>query len=278
MNDELRPGDVDRILAYEDLGDSGRRSSDRLLAVRPDLAAKLERLREIERRAQAALPLADDDGFWTADGRSGSDDADCRESARRTRAALGIGSRSWLDTRWLLPAAAVLAALVLLPLQARRGPLMTGLKVETVTTTRDDTRGPAPIPLTEGRLRTGEAVVLAVDLEDDAYVAVVHVDPQGVAALIYPPDTSRVERLVGGRRHHLPDPGSAGLWILDGATGTESFLVATDRETAPVLAEIRDALAACTDGLDRAASLAAARSLLEETWDQVELVEFLHVD
>jgi len=278
MDDELRPGDVDRILAYEDLDESGRRASDRLLAARPDLAAKLERLREIERRAQAALPVADDDGFWTADERSGADDADCRESARRTRAALGIGSRSWRDPRWLLPAAAVLAALVLLPLQARRGPLLTGLGVETVATTRDGTRGTATIPLTDGRLRTGEAVVLVVDLEDDAYVAVIHVDPQGAAALVYPPDPSRVARLAGGRRHHLPDPGSAGLWILDGTTGTESFLVATDRETAPVLSEVREALAACTDGLDRDAALAAARSLLEGTWDQVEIVEFLHVD
>ena len=279
MSNGMRPDILERILAYEELGASERLEIDRYLVDHPDLAAQLERIRVIERAAQEPVPVSADDGFWVEQDLDGETERQCRTSARRVQASLGsTRRRTWRDPRWLLPIAAVLALVVILPLRARRDTLLTGLAIETFATTQDGTRSGRSIPLATGVLRDGDAFVLAFELRADSYLAVVHVDPRGDVALVYPSQQSRVVRLDGGRRHQLPDPDNDETWILGGATGRESFVVATDADGSPSVEELQAALAAVTGGHDRAATLEAARALMAATWDQVEIIEFSHVE
>ena len=297
MSDDPRPQGLDSVLAYEDLDAAERLEADRYLAIHPELAAQLHRFRDAERAARQEVPAVTNDGFWTDHRLSTEEEAQCRDSARRIRTSLAAGDRSaapavstnsvssrrsWnlfqVNPRWLLPVAAVLALIVIGPQLARREAILTGLTVDTVAVTTAGTRSADLAPLAAGTLRTGDAFVLAFDLKADSYLAIIHVDPLGEVALVYPQDQSRVARLAGGRRHRLPDPDNDEKWILGGATGRESFVIATDRETAPLIDELRTSLAASTEDLDRSAVLVAVRELLDATWDQVEFIEISHVE
>ena len=287
MSDDKRPYGLDWLLAYEELDAAERRKADRYLSEHPDLAAQIERLRDVERLALREIPARADDGFWADADLSAEDEASCRDSAQRIRRLLAAPAassapRPWKrlprNPRWLLPIAAVLALIVIGPQLARRDANLTGFTVETIATTSDGTRSADLAPLAAGILRTGDAFVLAVELTVDSYLAVVHVDPLGDVALVYPMDQSRVARLEGGRRHRLPDPDNDEMWILGGATGRESFVIATGREQAPSVSELQTSLAGSAGGLDRVAVLDAVRELLGATWNQVEVVEFSHVE
>ncbi len=289
---DLSPQEVESlILGYEELDLADRAVADTYLSRHPELVARLQWHQQKEGQAVEKLPVQD--LFAQENVLRPSDEDAQQESLRQILAGLDLGAESGEQperttvktvsfsqhfqkyARWVLPLAAVLAVVVLLPRGVDKSLLLRDLVVTQVELAPDGSRG-AEFPVTDdGVLHSGQAFALDFYLNEDAFVVVYHIDPSGQVARVYPESLAGdLSRHRGGQGHQIPSPDSGETWILGTETGTESFLVSSGQNVSPDLDHIRVA-----DGIiDRAEILANVKAQLEGLMDQVDLYEFEHID
>ena len=275
------------ILAYEDLDEEEKRQADEFLADRPDLRRRLESLRYLESAAAASFPF-DDEAFWAAGDLAPDDMAAQQRSLEDLRESLGLtmkpGVGFWNRRRTglslMIPLAAVLAFLVVMPVFRDDPSLIGDLSVQPVALDSGGMRSGTGTQLEPGVLQSGDAFALNFHLNEDAYVLVFHVDPWGTINLVHPASASGTPMVTaGGGEVRFPNPESGDKWILGGQAGTETFVLAV------MPASLYD-----PDALAKAAELAGGKfpnvpgavdylmGSLSETMDQVKRIEIQHID
>lgn len=285
------------ILGYEDLDDGDRARADAHLAgcaACRDLLAALQRV-EREAKPQGSLPPLEDPGLVDPALRREADAslerllAGVGASAPRSGAAAVPGRtppvpsleaevaapagparvlrmpwrRRWAMT--LVPAAAAVIAVVLWPRPAHEPALMPGARAVHGTQYRGD--GAAGF-------RTGDDFALEFELARLAHVAVVHLDPAGEVALLYP-GTGTAPQILPAGRHRLPADTAAVAWRLEPPGGRETFLIAAAERGLPSSEALTAALAGIAAG-PRDARVVAARELLERRAGAVQTIEIEH--
>ena len=288
MSDDQRFDDVDLVLAFEELEGDERRQAEQISAADPEFRARMASLRQIEAVARRPIPIADRDGFWDAKLADPADDRACRRSLARTVADLAAGRRPsesgrrsiWpvRRSRLLWPLAAALVVAVVLPLQSRRDFAMTDLSIENLATATDRSSHGLATAGSGSVLHDGDSFALGFELTHDAFVAVVHVDPLGRTAVVYPVAGAAPERLAGGQRQQIPGRNADEVWILGGEPGTETFLVASNRDEPLVPGDLATMLpTAGVNGQDREEVLDTVRGILGRVADRVETIDLIHV-
>ena len=275
------------ILAYEELDGEEKRRADEILAERPDLRERLESLRNLESAAAASYPF-DEEAFWAAGGLESAEVAAERRSLADLRESLGLtvkpGGSFWKRGRTglslLIPVAAVLAFMVVMPLFRDDPSLIRDFSVQPVALDAGGTRSGTGTQFEPGVLRSGEAFALDFHLNEDAYVLVFHIDPRGAISLVHPASASGTPVVTaGGGDIRFPNPESGEKWILGGQAGTETFVLA-----------VMTASNVDPDALARAGDLAGGKfpdvpgavdylmGSLSESMDQVDRIEIQHID
>lgn len=275
------------VLAYEELDEDEKRQADEFLAERPDLRRRLESLRHVENAAADSFPF-DDEAFWTAGDLAPGDVAAQQQSLAVLRESLGLtvkpGVGFWKRGRTglslLIPVAAILAFLVVMPVFRGDPSLIRDLSIQPVALDAGGMRSGTGTQLEPGVLRSGEAFALDFHLNEDAYVLVFHIDPRGAINLVHPASASGTMMVTrGGGIIRFPAPESGDKWILGGQAGTETFVLA-----------VMTATSYDPDGLAKAGKLAGGQfpdvagavdylvGSLSETMDQVKRIEFQHID
>lgn len=233
---------VERSLALEDLEGPDREATLVHLQACPECRSLREALlaREAQARPAGSLPPPE---RWDA---LALDDVS-RAGERRSLAALLERERSLGSERparrpalrWLVPAAAAAAIVAVLwtrtPPPAPPAPAPSGTPAPAPPLAEPSARitgltiapGPGLRGGAEAGWRTGDAFTLRFTLERAASVVVVHVDPQGVAALLVPDSPAEPAPRLGPGEVTLPDPASGERWTFEGEPGAESFLIAS---------------------------------------------------
>jgi hypothetical protein len=296
MTDQDRHELLDLVLAYEDLGEAQRRRIDEILAGDEQLRRQWQRIREIERAALGPLPESEGD-FWAVETLPPDAEAAARDSYAQLREALRrapeqpaiplgtVRSETPWWRRWqkggrllLVPAAAVLALLLLLPLRHAEKTLLQDLSVVSVQLAPTADRS-GDVSAT-GVLTSGQAFALRFFLEDDAYVVIYHVDPVGAMDLVFPASVDRTPpRLLGNRNHSIPDAASGENWILGVETGQETFIVGASSDWRPDFGELLPSL---TSGMpaqtDREKTVAELQARLKARMPHVQRIDLSHVE
>ncbi len=163
--------------------------------------------------------------------------------------------------RWLVPAAAAAAVLVVLalPRRAARDPLRDAALVHAGSLRGEALGGVAPDSL----WRVGDAFEVKLELDAPGWPMLVHVGADGVPQLLYP-DTgpAAAPRLGPGLQVLRPmDPGVE--WEFEGEPAAEDFLVAVAVRRSPDRAVVaRELQRAGEEHADSAARLEAVRRVL----------------
>ncbi len=237
------------VLAYESLSGDDQKRADQYLSGHPETRARLERLQAIESAASNPVPV---DGTWPEVPLSQAEEAaqldslarlialfDHVPSEQRTTSWWRRGSR--LQTRILLPVAAMIAMAVVLPRVMSDKIVITDLTIVTSGSVDGFDRG-GTIKPTPGILRSGERFRLRFHLTEDSHVLVVHAASDGSVAVVYPTDLTKPIPLLPSGSHVVPNPSEDRSWALDHATGVESFFVigapTADINTNALLAEL----------------------------------------
>ncbi|MEN8007406.1 MAG: DUF4384 domain-containing protein [Candidatus Krumholzibacteriota bacterium] len=274
------------ILAYEDLDTEEKKQADKILAERPDLRQRLESLRNLESAAAASFEF-DEEAFWAAEGLAPGDAelqqrslTDLRESLGLTvKPSGGFWKRGRTGLSLMIPVAAVLALLLILPVFRDGSELIRDLSVQPVALDTGGSRSGTDTRHQPGVLRSGEAFALDFHLNEDAYVLVFHVDPQGAVSLVHPASPSAPPAVIAAGEIRFPDPESGDKWILEGGAGIETFVVAA----APASSSGPETLALAKRLVggtfpDVAAAVTHLTGSLSEKMEQVERFEFQHLD
>ncbi len=291
LSPDLTPQEIEfLILGYEELDPDERAVADIYLRRHPELVARLQWHQQKEGQAVEELPVQDllePENVLP----SGAEEAQL-ESLRKILVDLGLqaptadhstasavtavsfAGRLRRQARWVLPLAAVLAVVALMPRDTDKALLLSDLVVAQVELAADGSRGVIQ-PVQNGSiLHTGQAFALEFTLHEDAFVVVYHIDPAGQVSRVFPESITEASVHRGGQGHQIPDPSSGENWILGTETGTETFLVASGLEIVRELDDLRAA-----EGLtDRTLIVADVKAQLETLMDQVDLYEFDHVD
>lgn len=290
--DDLSAQEIEKlILGYEELEGADKVLADQYLQQNPALEARLKWHQNIEAIATSELPEFPD--ILKNTDLSPEDEAAQRESLRLIIANLNLelgpelsapaspdnvisfSGRLRRQIRWVLPLAAALALVMVMPWGGANHALLQNLTLTPIQLKADGTRGPELPTPADGILHTGEAFALNFYLDEDAYVVVFHVGPSGQVSRVYPGTIDEtLPPLEGGKKHQIPGPESEEAWVLGSGIGTESFLVVSSRQL-PL--DIDDVL---TDipTTDRAQIILFLQSHLEERENHVSLYEFQHVD
>lgn len=272
------------VLAYESLAGEERARADEHLAGNEAARKLLADLRALEEAAAAPLPLPEadpEDELTPAEQLAEracfaeliaiveTDDA----SGRPRRSLL----RGLFRTSLLLPAAAVVAAALLLPFARPGDGPVRNLSVVPERSGVSEIRGLDREPPAVGTLRSGERFHLRFTLAEDARVLVIHMDPAGAVSVAWPEDPSSPAPLLPGGEE-LAVPTRATGWVLDRETGTESFVVVALSGNAPGRPAFQaDLDAALADARGRPARLEALLGHLGSAGSP-QLIEFRHVD
>jgi hypothetical protein len=276
------------ILAYEDLEGEDRQKAEEFLAQNADVRRKLQRLRELEEWARDPVPLPE--GHAPPDfGLSPSEEAQLARSLKALKGRLdlqpvrqparrgpwsvlrGPGRKIWVP----VAAAAVVALWMWSPWSSRELLRFEDLRVLTVEVGTGTSRGVE----TRRARRSGEAFALSFQLEKDAHVIVYHVDPAGRASLVFPGSPSDpMAFFEADLPQRIPAATADEQWVLGGETGRESFLLgaseSADLDLEALDRQVHERLANVTD---RGAVLDSLRTLLTETFETVQLIEFDHL-
>jgi hypothetical protein len=291
LSPDLSPQEIEfLILGYEELDPDERAVADIYLRRHPELVARLQWHQQKEGQAVKELPV--EDLFGQDMVLQSADEEAQQESLRRILAGLDLGddtadeagpprvaavsftSRFRRQAQWVLPLAAVLAVLVLMPRGADKSLLLKDLVVVRIELAADGNRGADQPIRGDGALHSGQAFALDFTLKEEAFVVIYHIDPAGQVARVYPESPIGVSPHSGGQEHQVPSPDSGETWILGRETGTESFLVASGQELLPDL----DGMRVTAGTTDRALIVADIMARLAEIMDQVDLYEFEHLD
>ncbi len=280
---DLSPTEIEKlILGYEELDAADKTVADHYLQLQPELAARLKWHQDLETQALDAGSSQGD--FLNGELLDPADEQTQLDSLHQILAGLAGHQKMRVSSpidrfrsgaRWLLPLAAMLALVVLLPQDKEQRMLLQDLTAKQIMLDPSSSRGTTQPARAEGILRSGQAFALDFTLVEDAFVVVYHVGPKGQVSLAYPRSISDTPvSLEGGRQHQIPDHDSAETWVLSQETGTESFLMAVGGDWPAGLADILTNF----DSADREKILAELTSRLEELMPQVELYEFKHTD
>jgi hypothetical protein len=229
--------------------------------------------------------------------------ADAEESLRSIREELRLGESaqavkparrpfawpSWrsfrvpsplLRPRVLLPIAVATAlALFLLPRSGKRPALeISDLRIRPASSLR----GPSPSGSPERPaqpFRTGDACELVFTTTQRGYPVVFLVDPVGQVELLHPEDPrTGAEAVPAATAIRLPAEGSDTLWILEGATGPETFFLAISRRPLVGLPDLADAAKALGRiDRDRDSVVSALREMLVARVGCVDAIEITHL-
>ncbi len=276
------------VLKYEDLEPVQRQMVDQALAADPELRKDWQQLSGVEDKAKLDWALNSDE-FWQPE----MDDVTaerCYHSLEKILAELPQegentspfgevnapdpktvrGAGSW--ARMLLPLAAVLALFILFPRLATNKNLIGPVAVQTVQIANDGTRSAQGADTIEGQLRTGQAFVLNVALQDAGWLVIYHVDPKGQYVEVFSGEA--VEPTIT-----VPDAASGGFWVLDGEPGSESFVVGAFGDKSPDLATLEAAVTtACAAAEGHAAVVSALTMTMDKSLSETRVFSFEHLD
>lgn len=303
MNESRHDTWVELILAYEDLSAEERTRADLHLATCEGCRLMLSRLQAAERTAaqSGALPSLHDRAAYEM---SASEEQQARASLAALREQLGVpalappapptaevlaprrsGWRRWMTWTLVPAAAAAVVAVLLLVLGPGEVGMCPGdLQLVAVSGLRagETLAGRATVPVDGVMLpvwHTGEAFRLRFALAAPGYPVIVHVDPAGRAALLYPVEASEPPaRFPAGASIEVPTRPSEGEWMFEGQTGPETFLVAV-QETNPGWADLAAALESLSPTAGgRAAVVDEARAWLKRRVGPVSEIAVMHAE
>lgn len=293
---------IELVLSFEDLDHDERKEAEAHLSHCEDCTRRLQLAREREQRSLSTgeLPeLEDPAGFSLSPTDESAEKASLEAllnnaasgplaSPRRVAKSLPDAARppevgaAKQDPWWTLlrarfwaagvPAIAMATVLVLF-LAGRDDPDVDHLSAVPLgsNTTRDST---AP-----GTWKNGQAFALEMELNEDAHLFVILVDPLNDATLVYP--SGSTSELTSAGRVQIPPASHSSTWILSGPAGTETFVVVGARAE-PNLLAVRNQLEAterteAAGDAGRALRLRELRSWLESEYEFVRIVEIEHL-
>ncbi len=280
---DLSPMELEKlILGYEELEPADKAVADHFLQQKPELAVRLKWHQDKETQARDAASGTGE--FCSDELLDPADEQAQQESLRKILAAIDLHLKTQTPspvnrlrsaTKWMLPLAAVLALVILVPRGGVQNNLLKDFTVTQIILNDDGSRGTNhPVPA-EGVLHSGQAFALDFTLTEDSYVIVYHVGPAGQVSRVYPESISDGAHLhEGATEHQIPSPDSGEVWVLGTETGIESFLMAVGSEWPMGL----DRVQIDFDSTDRGEIMASLSSQLEELRLQVDLYEFEHID
>jgi len=271
-------------LGYEELDASRRREVDAYLARNPAARERLEKLRELERRAvepMGAIGL-DASSVDALDSEDRAGEKRSREAllarlgkqeatASRRRRGRGIASR-WSRRVWLPAAVAAALLLFLGPWNDGSDPQMSGLQIVQLDDGRQ-TRSTSD----GARLHSGDAFALSFELDREASIVVYHIDPEGQFALVVPPSVDQPPPRFDSGYVRIPGRDDPEQWVLGGDPGTEGFVVGLSAGPPPALPDLDAALQEqLLRVVNRTERLRILQSFLGDRMDAVAAVEFDH--
>lgn len=129
-----------------------------------------------------------------------------------------------------------------------------------------------------GEWRTGDAFSLRIQLEQDAHVALVHIDSAGQLQRLYPRTTQEQKGVHrAGELLELPSPSSDEEWIFEGSPGDETFLLAIFKPGNPGIDRLEKVLTPfASSGDSRDDLVEAVTSALEAQGALVETLVAKH--